>query len=798
MFVNSLKKDCGWRSLDGKQLARIDFDNMKAAGDFVKEYKEVENAKVYGLSQFEYVFLNEEYPGMVNYDPATIRVLNIDIEIDNEGLPMDETIQLAKSPVTAITIRQQGKVYQFGCGDYTPKNPNAMYFRCLNELDLLSKFLRVYERLNPDALTGWNIEGFDMIYLYRRIVNLYGKDHGKRLSPWGVVYEESKIDGRTGKEYLIVNIGGVAVLDYMILYKKFTYSQQESYALNHIAHVELGKKKLDYSDYENLYDLSRRNFQLFMEYNDIDTALVEELDAKMGFINQVYAIAYDAHVNYADALTSVRLWDIIIYRKLSDRKIAVNPKIQQEKTEQIAGAYVKEPKAGRYKWVVSDDLDSLYPHLIMGANISPETLISAFRLPLSVEDILEGKLNDPQYTFLADNHAVAGSGWRYSREFKGFLAELMFDYYNDRKVFKKKMLEAESEYERTKDPALLNVISLNNNMQMAKKIQLNSAYGALSNQYFRWYDDRLAESITLSGQVAIRYLEKNINLYLNKRAKTEGVDYIIASDTDSIYMNLERIVELEFKGDINDLSAVNAWLTDVHMKDITPEINRIFDELAVYLNSFEQKMSMKLETIADSGIWTGKKRYILNALSSEGVVFDKPKVKVKGIEIVKSSTPQVVRSKLKEAVGLILTGTEDSVIQFIETFRQEHLKLPFEDIAFPRSVSKLSKYRIGQPSLPIHCRASLVYNQSIVDAGIEKRFQAIQDGDKIKFSYLKVPNPVFSNVIASPGVLPKPLGLEEYIDYYTMFEKTFMSPLKSILDVCHWRTEKRTSVFDLC
>lgn len=339
-------------------------------------------------------------------------------------------------------------------------------------------------------------------------------------------------------------------------------------------------------------------------------------------------------------------------------------------------------------------------------------------------------------------------------------------------------------------------VSINNNMQMGKKIQLNSAYGALSNQYFRWYDDRLAESVTLTGQVSIRFLEMKINEFLNKRLETEGVDYVIASDTDSIYLVLDRAVDKHFT-DQSDLSAINAYLTKVAEKIITPEINRIFSELATYLNSYEQKMSMKLETIADTGIWTGKKRYILNALSSEGVVFEKPKIKVKGLEIVKSSTPMVVRKKLKDAVQLILTSTEESVIKFIADFRKEHQAMPFEDIAFPRGVSSVSKYRLGQKSIPIHVRASIVYNKAVKDAGIDKRFPEIQDGDKIKFCYLKLPNPLYNDVIASPGVLPRDLQMEQYIDYYTMFEKTFVGPLRSILDVCGWRTERRASLFGM-
>lgn len=801
LFVPAKSREAEWRTFDGKPLAPMHFETMKEARAFQDKYQDAENFKVYGFNQFEYCYLNEQYPDQIQYDPDLIEVVNIDIEINNkkdrqEGHDMQWTIKAARAVVDAITMRHRGIAYQYGCGDYTPKAPHIRYRKCENEAELLKAFLKDYERIAPDVITGWNIEEFDMIYLHRRINNLIGTDYGKKLSPWGIVNEREVELKRFNKIVLIADIVGVTQLDYLQLYKKFTYTQQESYKLDWIAHVELGKKKLDYSAYEDLYDLSSKNFPLYMEYNDIDTALVEELDKKMGFLNLVYAMAFDAHVNMADTLTSVRLWDVIIYRKLYKRKQAVNPKKNNEKTEQIQGAYVKEPQTGRFRWVMSFDLDSLYPHLIMGTNISPETIVPGDKLPLSVDDFVDGKLNDQGYPILKNDVAVAGTGYMFRRDKKGFLAELMFDYYNDRKVFKNKMLAAEDQYEKTKDESLKFDISINNNLQMAKKIQLNSAYGALSNQYFRWYDDRLAESITLTGQVAIQYLQKHLNDFLNKKAGTVDVDFVIASDTDSIYLVLDRFVDKHFE-DQSDLLKINEYLTNVSKKIINPEIDRIFADLAVYLNSFEQKMSMKLETIADIGIWTGKKRYILNALSSEGVVYDKPKIKVKGIEIVKSSTPVLVRNKLKEAVSIILTGTEDSVIKFISDFRTEHRNLPFEDIAFPRGVNGTTKYRLDSKHLPIHVRAALVYNKAIKAAGIEDRFSTIQDGDKIKFCYLKTPNPVFQDVIASPGVLPRELGLSQYIDYYTMFEKTFVGPLKSILDVIGWRTEKRVSLIEM-
>lgn len=453
LFVNARNsKDAEWHTFDGKPLVRMDFESMKEARSYQDQFKEVENAKIYGFNQFEYCYLNERYPGQVQYDPALIEVVNIDIEIDNkqdrrEGLDMGGTIELARAEVTAITMRHKGTAYQFGCGEYTPKGKHINYYRAVDEADLLKAFLKRYEKIAPDVITGWNIEEFDMIYLLRRITNLLGSDYGKKLSPWGLVSEKEVELKRFNKTVKLADLVGVTQLDYLQLYKKFTYTQQESYKLDWIAHVELGKKKLDYSAYEDLYDLCNKNFPLFMEYNDIDTYLVDELDAKMGFLNQVFAIAFDAHVNFADALTSVRLWDVIIFRKLYEQKVAVNPKKNTEKTEQIQGAYVKEPVPGRYRWVVSFDLTSLYPHLIMGTNISPETLVQGDKIPVTVEDIIEGKLTAYRDQFANNNCAVAGTGYMFSRDEPGFLGQLMQSMFVERATVKKRMLKAEQELE---------------------------------------------------------------------------------------------------------------------------------------------------------------------------------------------------------------------------------------------------------------------------------------------------------------------------------------------------------------
>jgi DNA polymerase elongation subunit (family B) len=347
-------------------------------------------------------------------------------------------------------------------------------------------------------------------------------------------------------------------------------------------------------------------------------------------------------------------------------------------------------------------------------------------------------------------------------------------------------------------------ISKYKNLQLAKKVQLNSAYGALGNQYFRFFDVRMAESITLSGQLSIRWIEARVNEYLNKLLKTEGEDYVIASDTDSLYISFDRLVNQVFgKGDELhhlDTDRVVKFLDDVAEKKIEPFIDKSYQDLADVMHAYEQKMFMKREAIADKGIWTAKKRYALNVYDNEGVRYTDPKLKVMGLEIVKSSTPASCREALKSAVKLIMSSDETTVQKYIADFKEMFRSLPFEDVAFPRGVTDLTKYQTNgkelefMKSTPIHVRGSLLYNHLLKQHKLEKRFETIKDGEKVKFCYLKTPNPVRQNVLSIMSSLPKEFGLEKYIDYDTQFEKAFLEPISAILSAIGWEAEKTATL----
>jgi DNA polymerase elongation subunit (family B) len=386
----------------------------------------------------------------------------------------------------------------------------------------------------------------------------------------------------------------------------------------------------------------------------------------------------------------------------------------------------------------------------------------------------------------------------YRKDVRGFLPELMDKMYNERVIFKKRMLQAKQAYEKTPTKALEKEIARCNNIQMAKKISLNSAYGAIGNQYFRYYKLANAEAITLSGQVSIRWIEQKMNQYLNRLLQTTDEDYVIASDTDSIYLNLGPLVDKFLANRSSDKAKVVELLDMVCSDKLEPYIDQCYQNLANYVSAYDQKMQMKRENIADRGIWTAKKRYILNVWNSEGVAYAEPKLKMMGIEAVKSSTPAPCRKMIKDALKLMMTGTEEDVIEFIDKSRKEFKQLPPEQIAFPRSVSDVSKYKsssdIYTKGTPIHCRGALLFNHYIKEKKLTNKYSLIQNGEKIKFCYLKKPNIIHENIISFIQEFPKELDLDKYIDYDLQFEKSFVEPLKAILDAIGWNVEKTVNL----
>ena len=792
LFVKS-KKESKYRTLSGEVVDAVQPGTVKDCREFLKKYENVDGFEIYGNERYIYQYISDKYSEEeIKFDINKIKLVTIDIEVASEnGFP---DVESCSEEILAITLQDYAtkKIVSWGVKPFTHNRSDLIYHYCESEFALLNTFIQYWMDNTPEIVTGWNLQLYDIPYICKRLNRVLGEKLMKRMSLWGLVSEgEVFINGR---KHTTFDIGGVTQLDYMDLYKKFTYKTQESYRLDYIAEVELGQKKLDHSEYETFKEFYAKNWQKFIEYNIVDVELVDRLEDKMKLIELALTMAFDARVNFTDVFYQVRMWDNIIYNYLKKRNIVIPQKNRSSKNEKYAGAYVKEPKPGIYDWVVNFDLNSLYPHLIMQFNISPETLIDKRHPTVSVDKILNQKLDFEEYK----DYAVCANGAMYRKDVRGFLPELMEKMYNERVIFKKKMIEAKKQYEKTKDKQLLKEIARCNNIQMAKKISLNSAYGAVGNQYFRYYKLENAEAITLSGQVAIRWIENKMNQYLNRILKTDGVDYVIASDTDSIYLNLGPLVEDVYKGRKKTTESIVTFLDKICEVELEKYIEGCYQELANYVNAYDQKMQMKRENIADRGIWTAKKRYILNVWDSEGVRYEEPKLKMMGIEAVKSSTPAPCRQMIKDALKLMMSGTEDEVIAYIEKCREKFEKLPPEQISFPRSVSDVQKYQspatIYSKGTPIHVRGALLYNHYVKEKKLSQKYSIINNGEKIKFCYLKKPNPIHENIISFIQQFPKELNLDKYIDYELQFEKAFLDPLKSILDCIGWEVTKTATL----
>jgi DNA polymerase elongation subunit (family B) len=788
-----------WRTLSGDYVEPIEPGNINDAREFIERYKDVDTFPIYGLNRYEYAFISDEFPDDVFWDRDQVRVCYLDIEVaSDDGFPEPAD---ANKEITAITVKTGDYTHTYGCGEYTPHKTGLGYSKCSNEHELLTRFVNDFSESHPDIITGWNVKFFDIPYLVNRITRVLGEDYTIKLSPWKKVSQrETTIMNRVQIHF---DIFGIAILDYLDLYKKYSFTPQESYRLDHVASMELGEKKIDYSEFANLHELYKHDFQKFIEYNIKDVELVEKLNDKGRLIELALTLAYDNKVNYDDVFSQVRMWDTIIYNHLKKSKIVIPQAKHGEKAAAYEGAYVKDPLVGMHNWVASFDLNSLYPHLIMQYNISPETLTHVNGIPtVDVLTLLNqthdlSALKELEVTLTPNNQF-------FKTKKQGFLPKIMDTMYKDRSRYKKMAMDAKKKIEKVRDDKvqveyLEKEIARYNNLQMAKKVSLNSAYGAIGNKYFRFFDIRIAEAITLSGQLSIRWIENKLNGYMSKLVQKEQ-DYVIASDTDSIYLNLAPLVD-KFIPKEKSTADVIRLMDKICEDKVQPFIDKSYQELADYVNAYSQKMQMKRETLANKAIWTAKKRYILNAYNVEGVEYAEPKLKIMGLEAIKSSTPAACRDKIKQAFKIIMSQDEARMISFIEQFREEFRKLPIEDISFPRSVNGVTEYydalHIFKKGTPIHVKGVLVYNHAINERKLNKKYQLIKEGEKIKFCYLKQPNPFKNNTIAFLNALPKELRVEEFIDYDMQLEKSFIEPLKIILDCIGWRVEHTATLEDL-
>ena len=792
LYVNSKNTSSEWKTLYGNPVEPFNPGTIRESKDFMQRYHDVEGFDVHGMGNIVFQYISDNFQGELIHDFSQLKIYSIDIEttVNHGGIDVKNTPE----EVLLITIRdyQSKKFTTFGTLEYTPHRDDVRYVKCNSEHQLFKEFLTFWSHDHPDIVTGWNTEGFDLPYLINRMTRELGEKPVKSLSPWNKV--DVRISEYLGKEKISVNIMGVAHLDYLALYKKYgSYNAKESYSLEYISQEELGTGKLK-NPTESFKEFYEQYPQMFTEYNIVDVELVDRLEEKMKLIELAATIAYYAKINLEDVFSPVKTWDAIIYNYLREQKIAI-PRDTAKQQDTIEGAYVKEPVPGFYEWIASFDFASLYPHLIMMFNISPETL-TEYKMPVSVDSLLHNTV-DTTYV-KQENLSMAANGWCYRKDTRGFLPILMEKLYVGRSDDKKQMLKLEQQAESDKNNTKIsNEISRLNNLQMAKKILLNSGYGATANRFFRYYDPRMAEGITMSGQLAIQWISNDVNKFLNKASDTTDVDYNVYNDTDSGYFSLKSIVDAHCKD--KSIDETIDFMDKFCDKVIQSVINKSCDSLAEYTNSYQQGLKMKREVLASKGMWIAKKRYILKVHNSEGVQYTTPKLKVLGLEMVRSSTPQIIRKKLKDTIEIILEGDENKFRKYVKDYREEYNNFTVEEIAFPRGVNGMTKFA-GSPvytkGTPIHVRGALLFNHHMKQLGLDKTLTPISDSDKIKFVYIKKPNPFYEDVIAFPKELPKEFGLHKYVDYDLQFEKTYLNAVENIITCMGWSVNTQATLED--
>lgn len=782
-------------SLTGVKLKKIDFPEISEARSFVDEYRDMDNFKIYGTADYTAQYMYETYPKAISYDFSQLKIMYIDIETECEhGFP---NIATANEKIILITMKIGEEIHSF---TVTPCfSENVFVHQYDSEEAMLAGFFDMVKKFDPDIFTGWNIKNFDLPYIVNRAERICSESFANKLSPWGFLRKREH--AANGRVYYSVDIPGYMTLDYIELYKKFSGTNQESYALAYISEVELGETKVDYSDYGSLREFYKKNYQKFFEYNVQDTLLVEKLEKKLRLIELAVSISYEAKINFDGVFFSTRIWESICYDYLKDHKIVPALKQFYEKDEQFIGAYVKEVVPGFYHNIVIFDATSLYPSIIMQFNISPDSLV-LHNGKWSADDYL----NQPEdlKQFIQENtskgHCVAASGGVFHTDKKGFIPILIERTFNQRQEAKKMMIALEKEKEKNgdSDGSLAQRIAALSIKQSVKKILANSLYGCLGTPGFVYSSPELAIAVTTTGQLAIRTAETKINQYFEKITKKNNIDVVIAADTDSLYINMAPIVDQIGV----EASELIDFLDTSAKKAIQPVLSKAMKELGESLGCKEQRLDFKREVIATTGIFKAKKRYALCVYDKEGVRFTEPKVKIMGMETARSSTPHLVRESLKVALKIMLTKDNNSLLEFVSDFKSEFFSQPIEKISSPRKIAGMNTYndseRIYKKSTPIATKSALLYNYQIKKMQLEEKYARLGEGDKIKFIHLKVPNPYGNDgrekVIGFSNVPPKEFALEKYADFEMQFEKTFLEPLRNVTDAIGWTVNTNTTL----
>jgi DNA polymerase elongation subunit (family B) len=741
------------------------------------------------------------------------RTMTFDIEVEMvSGLP---NTQFAQNEITAIASHDGvTKLYDVFVLDKARKvKNNAKQFSkdgrdvklhiFDNEKNLLIAFLNYYEEVNPTILTGWNIDFFDIPYLYNRIKNVCGEGHAKRLSPIGQTFYSPYRQKWS--------FAGVSILDYINLYKNYNYGLESSYTLNHIATKELGRGKIEYEG--SLDDLFENDLEKFIEYNIVDVDLVVSMDEKLQFIELCRAICHAGFVPYEDYMFSSKYLEgaCLAYLKKKCLVAPNKPKDRKEKMqalrdnneEKFIGAYVKEPIVGKYDWIYDLDLTSLYPSIIMTLNISPETKIGKIQ-NWDAEHWVRG--GDASYTIVGSggdkyeytkqeltevikdsNLGVAANGVLYNQDKPGLIADILDTWFKQRVEFRK----LEKQYGEAGDTEKYEFYA---KRQLVQKILLNSMYGVLGLPAFRFYDIDNAEAVTITGQTVIKKTAEMANIKYNKELGTK-VDYNVYIDTDSIYMMAEPLVKHRYPE-----------YKEFDEQRMASEVNIIAEETQTFLNSFydllaerffcipkdKHRFEIKKEYISKAGFWVAKKRYAQWMVLKNGIKCDK--LDVKGLDVVRSSFPKAFQEYMSGMLKDILMGKDNEYVDTkLLAFKASMINLPVNKIAKGGAIKELSKYDNGkwrkdsglaianfEKGTPAHVKAGISYNRLLKFFDCPFKHEPIRDGDKVKWVYLRQ-NPLGLDTVAFKDY-NDPKEIMDFVEQYVDRDMIFKAELENKLD----------------
>lgn len=788
----------GYQDIYGKHCLPKKFDSIKDARGYYKERKEM-GIEVLGMDDYILQYLSDNFNHDMKLDMRVINICNIDIETKSDIMPEAEN-PIWEIDQIGIRDRRNDLYYSFSLYDWSPDNchervkdisKRVVHQKFDNERDLLKAFIVWWKQNTPHIVTGWNVAGFDIPYICARLEYLWSDRTYKRLSPYGRVYKRT-FTNDFGNEQIGFNIDGVEVLDYLQLYKKFVLDPRPNYKLGTIGEIETGKSKIEYDG--KLKDLSAENPQKYVDYNLIDTRLVEQIDDKRDLINLATFVAYHAKVPLQAVFSPVKVWDATIFNALKVEKKVV-PMMRVQTKHKFEGGFVKEPQLKLNGWTMSFDFESLYPKCIMQCNISPETLMHYDEDAPPDADWFNKKA-----TPLFKEYACAPNGAYYRKDKVGVVAQEIEKVFNDRKASKKKAGQYKQQAKECDDPVekerLTVLAGAFKTREQALKILINSLYGALGNEYFRLYDWRNAEAVTSFGRIAIQWGERKVNEWLSGLLGTDD-DYVLAIDTDSLYIDFQPLIDAKKKTD-DDWNTTTDWLDKLAERVIQPKTKDWYNELAEYMNSYAQQMSFDREAISPKSFWVAKKMYAMIIMDMEGYRYKPEEADLKhmGLETKRSSTPELVREGLKTCLQRILVDGEESLQQHVNEFRDKYWDASIYDICKVSRANNLPKYQDykGRPikGCPGHLKGAMLYNR----LAEEKGFDAIIQGDKIAYIELKQPNS-FDKMDAtalawsSGSMLPDPLRepADRYVDRDTMFEKNFMMPVNKWCNIVGMNAE---------